>query len=265
MLRFILRRVLWAIPTLFLVTFLVFVAIRIGTDPVAAYRGACRTHAVSPEQILQYRQQNGLIGSVPEQYFRWLGKFVTGDWGRSIVGSRPVWPSMKQALANTAVLGLFASTLGITIGLSIGVLSALKQHSIFDNSASTGAFVGLSIPPFVSAILLQLIFVVYWQRWFGESPLPTSGVTRRAQGLRPVPAAKHLVLPVTVVAIQTIAIYSRYMRASMLEVLNSDYLRTARAKGIQRAAGDRAPRDAQRPDPASRRSRPSTSARSSAA
>src|ERR1700712_535056 len=107
MLRFAFRRVLWTVPTLLIVTFLVFVAIRVGTDPVAAYKRA-NSH-VSADQILAYRKANGLIGSVPEQYFRWLGKFVTGNWGRSIVGSRPVWPSMKRALANTAVLGIFAS------------------------------------------------------------------------------------------------------------------------------------------------------------
>jgi peptide/nickel transport system permease protein len=233
LLRFIIRRFLWAIPTLLIVTFLVFVAIRVGTDPVASYRKA-NSH-VTAAQILKYRQQNGLIGSIPEQYFRWLGKFITGNWGVSIKGSRPVWPSMKQALANTAVLGIFASVLGISIGLSIGVLSALKQHSAFDNTASAGAFVGLSIPPYVSAVVLQMIFAIYFSRWFGlDKPLlPTSGVYPPGhQGFDLVLRLKHLILPATVVAIQTIAIYSRYMRASLLEVKNSEYMRTARSKGI---------------------------------
>ena len=231
--RFIFRRVLWAIPTLFIVTFLVFIAIRVGTDPVASYVRINPRASVA--RIQQYKEANGLVGSLPQQYFNWLGKFLTGDWGTSIKGNRPVWPSMKQALANTAVLGIFASVIGIGVGLSVGVISALKQHSKFDTAASTGAFVGLSIPPYVSAILLQMLFAVYISRWFDlDAPfLPTSGVYPPGhQGFDLFLRLKHLILPATVVAIQTMAIYSRYMRASLLEVKNSEYMRTARSKGI---------------------------------
>jgi peptide/nickel transport system permease protein len=233
MLRFVSRRVLWAIPTLFIVTFLVFVAIRVGTDPVQAYARA-NSH-VTAAQIAQFKEKNGLTGSIFQQYFTWLGNFVTGDWGVSIKGSIPVWPSLKHAMANTIVLGLFASAIGITIGLSIGILSALKQHSAFDNTASAGAFVGLSIPPYISAILLQMLFAVYLTKWLGlSSPLlPTSGIYPPGhEGFDPVLRLKYMILPAIVIAIQTIAIYSRYMRASLLEVKNSEYMRTARAKGI---------------------------------
>jgi peptide/nickel transport system permease protein len=233
MLRFITKRLLWSIPTLLIVTFLVFVAIRVGTDPVAAYKRA-NSH-VTPEQLAQFRSKNGLEGTIFHQYFSWLGNFVRGDWGVSIVGSRPVWPSLQHAMANTIVLGLFASAIGITVGLGIGILSALRQHSVFDNGASAGAFIGLSIPPYVSAILLQMLFAIYIPQWFGLSGplLPTSGIYPPGhEGFDPALRLKYMLLPAMVIAIQTIAIYSRYMRASLLEVKNSEYMRTARAKGI---------------------------------
>jgi peptide/nickel transport system permease protein len=223
----------WTIPTLFIVTFLVFVAIRIGTDPVASYLRL--NPRASQAKIQQYKEVNGLVGSIPQQYFRWLHHFVTGDWGRSIKGSRPVWPELKNALANTLVLGIFATTIGISIGLFIGTIAAMRQYSKFDSAASTGAFVGLSIPPYISAVLLQLLFAVYLTKWFhlSEPLLPTSGVYPPGhQGFDPALRLKYLILPATVVAIQIIAVYSRYMRASLLEVKNSEYLRTARAKGI---------------------------------
>ena len=233
MIRFIGRRVLWIIPTLFVITFLVFIAIRIGTDPVQSYLRL--NPRASEKKIQQYKDANGLNGNLVSQYFSWLHNFVTFNWGRSIKGSRPVWPELKAAMANTLVLGLIAVFVGVVIGLAIGILSALKPRSFFDQSTTTAAFVGISIPPYVSAILLQLFFAITLTRWLGlDKPLlPTSGVYPAGhQGFDPALRAKHLILPVTVVAIQIIAVYSRYMRASLLEVKNSDYLRTARAKGI---------------------------------
>jgi peptide/nickel transport system permease protein len=193
----------------------------------------------TPEKIQQYKEVNGLIGSPPEQYFHWLGHFLTGNWGNSIKGNRPVWPSMKDALANTLVLGIAAAVVGVTIGLGIGILAALRPYSKFDTAATTGAFVGFSIPPFVAAVILQLVFAVYMTKWLGLSKpfLPTSGIYPPGHtGFDPVLRAKHLILPVTVVAIQTIAVYSRYMRTQLMEVKSSDYMRTARSKGISERA-----------------------------
>ena len=237
MLRYTSRRLLWAIPTLFIITFLVFLALRAGTDPVASYLRV--NPRATPAKIQQYKEVNGLIGSPPEQYFRWLHHFVTGNWGNSIKGNRPVWPEMKNALANTLVLGIAATVVGVTIGLGIGILAALRPYSKFDTAATTGAFVGFSIPPFVAAVILQLIFAVYMTKWLGLSKpfLPTSGIYPPGHsGFDPVLRAKHLVLPVTVIAIQTIAVYSRYMRTQLMEVKSSDYMRTARSKGISERA-----------------------------
>jgi len=134
---------------------------------------------------------------------------------------------------NTLRLGLVSSFIGITIGLGLGIFVALKPGSLRDTTVNTGAFVAVSTPPYVSALLLQLVFAVYWSRWFGEPLFPTSGVYPPGhQGFDLFLMLKHMALPVFVIVIQVVAVYARYMRASLLETLNSEYMRTARAKGI---------------------------------
>jgi peptide/nickel transport system permease protein len=235
--RFVLRRLLWAIPTLLIVTFVVYVAVRIGTDPVASFK---RQNArASAKKIAEYKEVNALydgVGGYIRGYFTWLRRFLSGDWPNSIKGNQPVWPKLKDALANSIVLAGAATIVGISIGLGVGMVSALKRDSWLDSTATTGSFVGLSIPPFVSALVLQLLFGVTLVSWFGLSKpiLPVSGVYPPGQeGFDLTLRVRHLILPVFVVAIQIIAGYSRYMRTSLLEVVSSDYLRTARAKGIR--------------------------------
>jgi peptide/nickel transport system permease protein len=233
-LRYVLRRLAWAIPTLVFVTFLVYIALRIGTDPVASYVRI--NPRASQAKIEQYIEVNGLDPNYVRGYFRWLGNFVTLDWPRSIKGSREVWPQLKDALANTIRLGVAASGVGIVIGLALGVFAALRPGGRRDVAVNTAAFVGISIPPYVSAILFQLLFAVYWSRWFGSTLFPTSGVYPPGQmGFDLGLMVKHMVLPTFVVAIQIIAVYSRYMRSSLLDVLSSEYMRTARSKGISEA------------------------------
>ncbi|MFM8826939.1 MAG: ABC transporter permease [Actinomycetota bacterium] len=234
MLRYSLRRAVWLLPTLILVTFLVYVALRLGTDPLASYR---RTNIrVSKKKVDEYIAANGLYSGAfgyVRGYFQWLWGFVTLDWPRSIKGSREVWPHLKDALANSLRLGLVASFVGILVGNAFGVLAALRPGRLRDTLVNSTALVGLAVPPFVSALLLQLLFAVYWQKWFGYALFPVSGVYPAGhQGFDLLLMLKHMALPVIVVSIQSIAVYSRYMRASLLDVLNSEYMRTARSKGI---------------------------------
>ena len=186
--------------------------------------------------MAQYVERNGLwngLGGYIRGYFHWLGGFLTGDWQPSIKGSRPVWPNLKNALMNTLRLGFVAVAVSIPLGLALGVFAALRPGKLRDTTVNTGALIGFSIQPFISAVLLQLVFSVLWKRWFGQSLLPTSGLYPPGhKGFDLLLMLKYMVLPVTVVAIQGVASYSRYMRASLLDVLSSDYLRTARAKGI---------------------------------
>jgi peptide/nickel transport system permease protein len=233
MARYVMLRTAWAIPVLLIVTFLTFWAVKAATDPVQSFLRS--NPRATPEMVAEYEEAHGLVGSTPEQYVRWLGNFLTLEWGNSIKGNTPVFPDLKSALANSLVLGITASFVGITTGLGIGILSALRQYSKFDTLATGAAFAGISIPPFVSAVLLQVVFAILLTSWLGlETPLlPVAGIYPPGQtefdlGLR----IKHMILPVTVVAIQIIAVYSRYMRASLLDVKESDYMRTARSKGI---------------------------------
>ena len=218
-------------PTLLLVTFLVYVALRLGTDPLQSY---LRTNPrASKEKIEQYKSVNGLSSNYVLGYFHWLKNFVTFDWPRSIKGSREVWPELKDAMANTIRLGTFATVVGVSIGLLVGMFAALKPGSRRDVAVNTGAFLGVSIPPYITAVLFQLVFAVYWSRWFGKTLFPTSGVYPPGHtGFNLVLMLKHMALPMMVVAIQVIATYSRYMRSSLLDVMNSDFMRTARSKGI---------------------------------
>ena len=231
MFRFIARRAVWAIPTLLLVTFLVYMALRLGTDPIESYK---RTNPrATRAKVEQYRKLNGLNTNYVLGYLNWLTNFVTFNWPRSIKGSREVWPALKDAIANTLRLGSAASFIGIVFGLAAGMFAALKPGSRRDVSVNTAAFVGISIPPYISAVLLQLLFAVYWSKWFGSTLFPTSGVYPPGQsGFDLLLMLKHMALPTFVVAIQIIAVYSRYMRSSLLDVLSSDYMRTARSKGI---------------------------------
>ena len=139
-------------------------------------------------------------------------------------------------MANSLRLAGIGALIGIVVGCTFGVFAALKPGGLRDGSVNTTALVALSIPPFVSAIILQMVFAVYTREWFPEATwlhFPTSGVYPPGQqGFDLLAMTEHLVLPVTVVAIQSIAVYTRYMRASLLDVLNSDYLRTARSKGV---------------------------------
>jgi len=235
--RFVVRRLIWAVPTLLIVTFLVYVAIRIGTNPLASYLRS--NQRASQEDIDLYVEQNGLyegFGGFVRGYFQWLGGFLTGDWANSIKGNQEVWPDLKNAIGNSVRLAGIGALIGIVLGCTLGVIAALKPGSLRDGGVNTSALVALSIPPFVSAVILQMIFAVYTREWFPGATwlhFPTSGVYPPGNsGFNLTAMAEHLVLPVTVVAIQSIAVYTRYMRASLLDVLSSDYLRTARSKGV---------------------------------
>ena len=221
----------WAIPTLLLVTFLVYIALRLGTDPLQSYLRA--NPRATKVKIEQYKAVNGLSSNYVLGYFDWLKNFLIFNWPRSIKGSREVWPELKDSLVNTVRLGSLATFVGVVIGLLVGMFAALKPGSRRDVAVNTVAFLGISIPPYITAVLFQLLFAVYWSRWFGSTLFPTSGVYPPGHsGFDLFLMLKHMALPTIVVAIQVIAVYSRYMRSSLLDVLNSDFMRTARSNGI---------------------------------
>ena len=234
MLRFIVRRLLWLPLTIVLVTFIVYCAVRTGWHPEETYKRA--NPRATREKVEQYLAVNGLYEGFTgfvKGYFQWLWRFVQGPdhWPRSIKGRALVYPPLRYAIFNTLRLAGIASLLGWGLGLTIGTIAARKPGSWFDSIANTGAFFLGAIPPFVSGVALQLIFAVELG-WF-----PVAGVYPPGhQGFDLGLMAKHLILPVTVVTIQVVSAYSRYMRASLLEVRSSDFVRTARAKGLSERA-----------------------------
>jgi peptide/nickel transport system permease protein len=221
-----------SIPLLIVASVLVFTVLHLTTDPAAGLRVNPR---ISAEDIQRYRHDLGLDRSGPAQYFAWLGNFVRGNWGTSLFTSIPVAGQIREALVNSLFLGIIGFAIALLIGVSVGVVAAVKQYSAFDYMATSGAFIFLSIPVFWFALIVQLLFGVYMVGWFGlsEPIFFTAGLSQPGSvGFDLVDRLRHVALPAVVLAVQSLAVYSRYMRASMLEVLGSDYLRTARAKGV---------------------------------
>jgi peptide/nickel transport system permease protein len=230
--QYVARRALISIPVLLIASISVFWVVKTTTSPLAALRSNPRA---SQEAIAKYEHDLGLDKSPVQQYVSWLGNFVRGRWGTSIITGRPVAPDIKEGLTNTMVLGVTAFVISLLLGVSVGMFSAVRQYSVFDYLATGSAFIGLSIPVFWFALILQIVFGLYVTDWFhlGSPILPTAGLySPGSSGFDLVDRIRHLVLPVTVLSVQVVALYSRYTRAGMLEVLHSDYLRTARAKGL---------------------------------
>ena len=233
MLRFIVRRLLISIPLLLVASVLVFTVVHLTTDPAAGLRANPR---VSAADVQRYRHDLGLDRSGPAQYFAWLGNFVRGRWGTSLFSSISVSKQIREALVNSMFLGITGFAIALLVGVSVGVIAAIRQYSVFDYLATSGAFIFLSIPVFWFALIVQLLFGLYMVRWFHlqEPFFFTAGLsTPGSVGFNLIDRLRHVALPAVVLAVQSIAVYSRYMRASMLEVLGSDYLRTARAKGVR--------------------------------
>jgi peptide/nickel transport system permease protein len=230
--RYTLRRIFVTIPILIVMSVLAFIATRAISSPEAALRFNPRVRA---EDIARYREQLGLDDSAFEQYTRWLGNFLTGDLGNSLVARREVGEMLSEALGNTLVLIGVAVVISLGLGVLIGTIAAVKQNSWFDYTSTGAALLGIATPVFLVGLMLQLVFGVYLQDWFNTSEpiFYTAGMkSPGTTGFDLMDRLRHIALPAAALSVQLIAVYSRYMRASLLEVLNSDYIRTARSKGI---------------------------------
>lgn len=213
MIRYILRRILFLIPVIIGVAFVVFTLLYLTPgDPARMILGDLATD----EAVHNFREAEGLNKPYLVQFGNYLYKAVfNGDIGRSYVTRRPVMTEIMQAFPATLKLSFFAILIAICIGIPCGIASAIKQYSIFDTVTMILAMVGLSMPVFWLGLLLILLFSVRLG-W-----LPSSGFdTFRA-----------MILPSLALAAQSISMVTRMTRSSMLEVINADYVRTARAKG----------------------------------
>jgi peptide/nickel transport system permease protein len=228
MTTYIIRRILYSIPVLFAASFLVFAMVSATGDPLATLK---MTPNISQQTIDLITEKKHLDEPIPVRYFYWLEEALTDKFGSTIIGERPIWNDLGRVIGNTLQLVIAAELIAILLAIAIGVYSAVRQYSAFDYGATTFSFLGLSTPVFWLALMLQVlvvnIFLAYDVRVFYvsnlSSPNPDNFLLDRVQ---------HLALPVIVLAVASIAQYSRFMRASMLEVINSDYIRTARAKGL---------------------------------
>ena len=230
MLRYILRRVAYSIPVLILATMLIFVLVReFGADPA---RARC-LHSRDTTCYPQAKQELGLDKSLPEQYVNFMGDFMQGKWGTSQRTDQSVAESIRSALGDTAQLALWGVLFSGVVAVAVGVYSANKPYSPGDYLFSGLAFAGIAMPTFWFGLLCIQFFTYNLQQWTGATqPIFYSIPNPVSSGI--VDYGRELALPVLVLSVQLIAGWSRYQRSSMLEELNSDYVRTARAKGLTR-------------------------------
>ena len=225
MFTLILRRILIAIPTLFLVSLFVFALQRaLPGDPFLVIAGEER----DPEVIARLREIYRMDDPIFVQFFAWLGQVVQGDFGRSLRTGEPVLNLILQKLPVTIQLATASILVAICIGIPIGILAARRKGTVVDYSASAVALSGLSIPNFWFGIMLILLVSVHL-KW-----LPASGYESIFE--HPWEAIKRLIMPAFVLGNGLAAFLMRHTRSAMLEVLRSDYVRTARAKGLDEDA-----------------------------
>lgn len=221
MLMFILRRLLSAIPTLILVSLFVFTLQKLlPGDPVLAMAGEERDPAVMEYLRDKYR----LNDPIPVQYLNWVGNVLTGDFGTSLRTEQPVTTLLASKLPVTLELAVLALLIALLIGIPTGIISAVRKGTVVDYGANVVALSGISIPHFWLGILLIMVFAVKLQ-W-----LPASGFVPMGEDFGQ--NLKTLILPAFVLGAGLSGILMRHTRSAMLEVLRTDYVRTARAKGL---------------------------------
>jgi len=250
MTRYIIRRLLQAIPLLLILSAMLFFLANEMGDPLASFGGRKRIKSADRERLTR---QLGLDKPIAVQYIIWLvgndwmkidvdgdgiaddygtrKGVIRGDFGNSFMEKRPVLEIISERFKNTMILMLTAEVVIIIFSLAIGIYSALRQYSVIDNVVTTISFIGYSMPVFWLALILMYLFAVNFKKW-GLPYFPTIGMYDLAVGPTFSQIAWHLVLPVTTIAVISVAGYSRYVRSQMLEVINQDYIRTAYAKGL---------------------------------
>jgi peptide/nickel transport system permease protein len=228
---FLARRIIGAVPLLLFVSVTVFVLLHAAPGgPTGVYM---RRGSVNAADLAAIEEKLGLNDPLPIQYGKWLGRVLQGDLGMAVTTKRPVAVEILDRLPNTLVLMLVAWVVTLLIAIPVGILSAIRQYSKFDHAVTTLTFIGQSIPIFWFGLILLLVFYMKLENPFtGEPLLPAGGVSTMGAPFSLGDRVTHLILPVTMLAAGWVAWYSRFLRASMLETIHQDYVRTARAKGL---------------------------------
>ncbi|MEX2541683.1 MAG: ABC transporter permease [Trueperaceae bacterium] len=233
--RYLTRRILEALPLLLLLSLLVYALLQASPgNPLSQLE---RDPTIRPEDITRRAAERGLDDPWLVQYGRWAGAVLRGDFGTSLQTGRPVMTEIIDRLPNTALLVGIAFAVTLLVAIPVGVLSAVRPYSTFDQVVTTLAFMGQSIPIFWFGLLLILVFYLALSNPFTGGPLfPAAGMFDIDRERSLVNRAWHLVLPVTMLTGSWVAWYTRFLRGSMLETLSQDYVRTARAKGLPERA-----------------------------
>jgi peptide/nickel transport system permease protein len=237
--QYVIRRLLISIPVLVVGTFVAYLLVASSGDPIA---GLAARPGVTPEVIANARHLLGLDQNIFERYGHWAWNFLHGDWGVSIAltqGGTPVLQTVSSALWVTIRLVVGAEIIALILGMAVGALAALRQYSVFDYIATTAAFLLFSMPIFCVAIVLENYGIQFnnvlqsagVSRWLTLAGPPAGGFTGSA-GQQIFQYTGTFLLPTISIMVISFAAYSRFQRASMLETLNADYVRTARAKGL---------------------------------
>lgn len=225
--RYVVRRLLVAIPTLIVISFVIYAILALAPiDPLSAFGADPR---VPPEVRERIRETLGLNQPWPIRYVKWMTAMFRGDFGVSFLTHSPVIDLIKQRLPNTlAVVGV-AYIIGVLTGIPVGMLSAVKRYTVFDHAVTTFAFMGFSVPTFFTGLLLIIIFGIklHWFPFIYNSTLQVRDLDSLLVQL------KQSIMPITVLALFDTATIARYVRAEMLEHMPLDYVRTARGKGLK--------------------------------
>lgn len=231
MLTYVIRRLLYSTAVLIAASILVFWGMSLVTSPIGFLR---EQPGISEQTIQNISERKHLNDAIYVRYGYWVKDMVTNKFGTETVSDLPILPDLQRAMGHTLQLIIAAELLAILLAVAIGVYSALRQYSVFDYTATTFSFVGLAMPVFWFALMLQVLFVNIYL-WFDVRIFYVASLNSVDPGTGihfVLDRAQHLALPIIVLAVANIASYSRFMRAAMLEVINSDYVRTARAKGL---------------------------------
>jgi peptide/nickel transport system permease protein len=231
MAAFALRRIIGAIPLLLFVSVAVFALLHAAPGgPTGAYM---RRGNMNAADLAALEAQLGLNDPMPMQYGKWLSRVLQGDLGMAVTTKRPVSVEILDRLPNTLTLMAVAWGVTLLVAIPIGIYSAVRQYSKFDHAVTLLTFVGQSIPIFWFGLILLLVFYMRLENPFtGEPLMPAGGVATMGAPFSLADRIHHLILPVTMLAAGWVAWYSRFLRASMLETIHQDYVRTARAKGL---------------------------------
>jgi peptide/nickel transport system permease protein len=223
MAHYLFSRLIQSLVLLALVSVIAFAVLRLAPGgPLSQF---ALVPGMTQEQLAHISHEMGLDRSLPVQYWEWISRLLTGDWGHSYRDNQPVLAVIVGRLPATFELMLTAIVIAVLLGVSIGILGAVRRGSLFDTLATVGAMVALSIPTFWFGLVVIYLFSLKLG-WLPAGSRSTVGNESFGDYLH------HLIAPAIVLALVEVAIWSRYMRGAMLDVISQDFIRTARAKGL---------------------------------